>query len=313
MKIFVTGATGVLGRPVVRELVEANHQVQALSRSAKDETLLRGLGAGPVEVDLFDISALTPVLSGVDAILHLATRIPPSSQMSKRSSWLENDHLRRDGTRCLVEAALSTASVQHFIYPSYAFVYPDSGMNWIDAGTTTVQPNPVSQSTLEAEATVARFAEQGRHGVSLRLASLYGPEAGFTREQIDYACKGLAALPGSKDAYFPQLWVQDAASALITALNNSAPSGVYDVADDEPLTRDDLFHAMAQAVRRKHLLTLPGPLLRLFTGVVYEMMSRSLRVSNRRYKEISGWKPLVPSAREGWAQLGSQEKVTSHV
>jgi nucleoside-diphosphate-sugar epimerase len=303
MKIFVTGATGVLGRPVVRALVEANHQVQALSRSAKDETLLRGLGASPVEVDLFDVTALTPVLSGVNAILHLATRIPPSSQMGKRASWLENDHLRRDGTRCLVEAALSTGSLQHFIYPSYAFVYPDSGATWIAASTTSVQPGPVAQSTLEAEAAVARFAEQGRHGISLRLASLYGPEAGFTREQIDYAHKGLAALPGAKDAYFPQLWVQDAASALTTALNSSVPSGVYDVADDEPLTRGELFDAMAHAVGHKHLLALPGPLLHLFTGVVYEMMSRSLRISNHRYKEISGWKPLVANAREGWAKL----------
>src|SRR5579884_566018 len=293
MKIFVTGATGVLGRPVVKALVEANHQVQALSRSAKDETLLRGLGASPIEVDLFDVTTLTPVLSGVDAILHLATRIPPSGRMGKRSSWLENDHLRRDGTHCLVEAALSTTNVQHFIYPSYAFVYPDSGATWIDTSTTAVQPSPVSQSTLEAEDIVARFAERGRRGVSLRLASLYGPDAGSTREQIDYARKGLAALPGSKDAYFPQLWVQDAASALITALNSSLPSGIYDVADDEPLTRGELFDAMAHAVEHKHLLALPGPLLRMFTGVVYEMMSRSLRISNRRFKEISGWKPLV--------------------
>ena len=90
---------------------------QALSRSPKDEALLQGLGACPVEVDLFDVTALTQVLSGTDAILHLATRIPPSSQVGKRSSWLENDHLRREGTRCLVEAALATESVQSFLYP----------------------------------------------------------------------------------------------------------------------------------------------------------------------------------------------------
>jgi nucleoside-diphosphate-sugar epimerase len=107
MKIFVTGATGVLGRPVVKALVETSHRVQALSRSPKDEALLRGLGASPVEVDLFDSTELTHVLSGTNAIMHLATKIPPTGQLGKRSSWLENDHLRRDGTRCLVEAALA--------------------------------------------------------------------------------------------------------------------------------------------------------------------------------------------------------------
>lgn len=303
MKIFVTGATGVLGRPVVKSLVKAEHQVQALSRSARDEALLQGLGACPVEVDLFDVTALTSVLTGTDAILHLATKIPPTGQVSKRSSWLENDHLRRDGMRCLVEAALSTESVQHVIYPSYAFLYPDSGANWIDVSTTAVRPSSLLQSTLDAEAAVTRFAEEGRHGVSLRLASLYGPESGATREQIEYAQKGLAALPGTKGAYFPQLWVADAASALISALSASVPSGIYDVGDDEPLTRGELFDVMAHAVGRKHLLALPGPLLHLFSGVAYDQISRSLRISNRHFKEISGWQPLVVSAREGWAQL----------
>ncbi len=308
MKIFVTGATGVLGRPMVKALVQAEHQVQALSRSAKDEALLQGLGAWPVGVDLFDDAALTQVLSSTDAILHLATKIPPTAQVGKRSSWLENDHLRRDGMRCLVKAALSTASVRHVIYPSYAFLYPDSGADWIDASTTAVEPSPVLQSTLDAEAAVTRFAQEGRHGVSLRLASLYGPESGATREQIEYAQKGLAALPGAKDAYFPQLWVVDAVAALISALSESVPSGIYDVADDEPLTRGELFEVMARAVGRKHLLALPGPLLHLFSGVAYDQISRSLRISNRHFKEISGWKPLVKSAREGWAQLAQEGK-----
>jgi nucleoside-diphosphate-sugar epimerase len=130
MNIFVTGSTGVLGRPVVKWLVATSHQVQALSRSLKDEALLRGLGASPVEVDLFDVTALTQALSGTDAVLHLATKIPPSSQMGKRSSWLEDDHLRREGACCLVEAALATQSVQHFIYPSYAFLYPVPRSDW---------------------------------------------------------------------------------------------------------------------------------------------------------------------------------------
>jgi 2-alkyl-3-oxoalkanoate reductase len=86
------------------------------------------------------------------------------------------------------------------------------------------------------------------------------------------------------------------------------PSGIYDVADDEPLTRGELFDTMAQAVGHKHLLALPRPLLHLFTGVVYDMVSRSLRISNRHFQEISGWKPVVPSASEGWAQLAKTGK-----
>ncbi|MGH2481029.1 MAG: NAD-dependent epimerase/dehydratase family protein, partial [Ktedonobacteraceae bacterium] len=109
-------------------------------------------------------------------------------------------------------------------------------------------------------------------------------------------------------AYLPQIWVQDAASAIVTALTGQIPSGIYDVTDDEPLTQGELVAVMAQAVGRKHLLQLPTPMMRMLTGVVYGVMSRSLRVSNRRFKEASGWRPEVPNARVGWTYLAKYEK-----
>lgn len=300
MYIFVTGATGVLGRPVVQTLVAAGYSVRALSRSEQSAARIRRLGAEPVSVDLFDPAALTPVLTGSDAVLHLATRIPPTAKMAKRTSWLENDRLRRDGTRTLIEAALAAGSVQTFIYPSYAFVYPDSADRWIDANATTTYPSSILQSTIDAEEAVAHFAGEGRRGISLRMGSFYGPA---TQELLAYARKGIAAFPGRSDAYLPQIWVQDAASAVVTALTEQAPSGLYDVDDDEPLTRGELFSVMAQAVGRKRLLHLPAPVMRMLTGVVYGVMSRSLRVSNQRFKEASGWHPEVPNARVGWVRL----------
>ena len=72
------------------------------------------------------------------------------------------------------------------------------------------------------------------------------------------------------------------------------PSGIYDVVDDEPLTREEVFAAMAQAVGRKHLWQPPALLMRVMAGVVYDMMSRSLRVSNRHFKEGSGRRAEQP-------------------
>src|SRR5947209_10074625 len=303
MQIFVTGATRVLGHPVVQALVDAGNRVRALSRSQENVAVLRQLGADAVPASLFEVGSLKPALTGSDAILHLATRIPPTLKMGRLSAWQENDHIRREGTRNLVEAALAVGGVQTFIYPSYAFVYPDSGERWIDASTTPAQPTATLQSTLDAEAAVAQFTGEGRRGISLRMGSLYGPESPATREQLDYARKGMAAFPGRRDAYLPQVTVQDAASAIITALTQPIPAGVYDVVDDEPLTRGEVFAAMAQAVGRKHLWQPPALLMRMMTGVVYKMMSRSLRISNRRFKEVSGWLPEVPDARLGWARI----------
>ncbi len=151
MEIFMTGATRVLGHTVVQRLVAAGHRVRALSRSEENATVLRQLGANPVSASLFEVESLKPALTGSDAILHLATRIPPTMKMGRLSAWQENDRIRREGTRNLVEAALAVGSVQTFIYPSFAFVYPDSGDSWIEADTTPVQPAATLHSTLDCE------------------------------------------------------------------------------------------------------------------------------------------------------------------
>ncbi len=303
MNIFITGATGVLGRPVVQCLVSAGHSVRALSRSERNITIIRHLGAEPVSADLFDPASLKQVLTGSDAVLHLATRIPPAAKMARRASWRENDHLRRDGTRSLVEAALASGSVQAFLYPSYSLIYPDSADRWIDASTTPVYSSDILQSTLDAEEAVARFAGAGRRGLSLRMGSFYGPES---PAPLDYARRGIVVYPGRSEAYLPQIWVRDAASAIVAALTGQVPSGIYDVVDDEPLTREELVAVMAQAAGRKHLLRPPVPVMRMLTGVVYDVISRSLRVSNRRFKQASGWQPEVPDARVGWALLAKE-------
>ena len=139
--------------------------------------------------------------------------------------------------------------------------------------------------------------------------SFYGPESPQTLEQLRYARMGIAAFPGPADAYLSQIWIQDAGGAVVAALTQ-VPSGIYDIVDDEPLTRSELFKAMAQSVGRRRLLRLPGPLMRLMTGVAADMLNRSQRVSNRCFKELTGWQPSVPDARAGW-QLIAEATRTS--
>ena len=309
MEIFMTGATRVLGRPVVQLLVDAGHRIRALSRSQENAAVLRQLGADPVPASLFEVESLKPALTGSDAILHLATSIPPTMKMGRLSAWQANDRIRREGTRNLVEAALAAGSVGTFIYPSFAFVYPDSGDSWIEADTTPVQPAATLHSTLDAEVAIASFAGNERRGISLRLGALYGPESPATWEFLSYARRGIAAFPGSRDAYLPLIWVQDAASAIVAALTQPVPSGIYDIVDDEPLRRADLFDALAQAVGRKHLRPLPDLLMRILLGTKYDDMHRSLRISNRRFQAVSNWQPMVPNARLGWARVVEEKRL----
>lgn len=303
MNIFVTGATGVLGKATLPLLKAHGHQIYALSRSAGNTEATRQQGAEPVVVDLFDAAALTSVMKEkkIEAIIHLATKIPPTARMGKVASWEENSHIRRDGTRALVDAALA-AGVQTMLYPSFYFVYPDRGDQWIDADSTPVQSHVIQQATIDAEAEIARFSGEQRRGIVLRLGNLYGPQAPSALEQYRMAQKGFAALLGPQNAYLSNIWVADAASAIQIALEK-APAGIYDVVDDEPCTRAEFASALAQSVGKRSLFHVPASVMRLLSGAAAEMASRSQRVSNRRFREVTGWQPTVPNVREGWKRI----------
>jgi nucleoside-diphosphate-sugar epimerase len=102
---------------------------------------------------------------------------------------------------------------------------------------------------------------------------------------------------GRPDAYVPLIRHEDAAAAVVAAL--SVPAGVYNVVDDEPLTRRELGGAIARALRVKAPRMLPAWLAKL-GGPAAETIARSLRISNRKLRDAAGWAPRYPSAREGW-------------
>jgi nucleoside-diphosphate-sugar epimerase len=300
--VFVTGATGVLGHATVPQLIGSGYTIRALSRGETNDAAIRALGAEPVGANLFDPDSLARALAGADAVLHLSTRIPPSSQMRRRSAWVENDRIRAEGTKNLVDAAIG-AGVQVFVYPSFAFVYPDGGDAWINAVSTPVDPIDILDSTIAAEREVARFAQGGGRGVSLRLGFLYGNDLPSTGEQLQLARRGASMFGGMAEAFTPTLWIGDAASALVAALDR-APSGLYDVVDDEPLRQRQLNAALAAAAGRRRLLSFPAWLVRIMAGPSAQAFTRSLRISNRRFREATGWAPEVPNAVEGMERLG---------
>jgi len=302
MEIFVTGATGVLGRPVVRRLAEEGNRLRALSRSDSNDQMLRRLGAEPVRADLFDAASIAQAVRGAGAVLHLATRIPPRSQAAHADAWEENDRIRTTGTRLLVDAALA-AGAHTFIYPGICFIYADGGDEWIDAETGTVDAGTRLQSTLTAEAEAARFAaDGGGRGIALRMGYFYGPEAHSTLETLALARRGAAVLVGTAGSFYPSIWVDDAATAVLAALR-SAPSGTWDVVDDEPLTRRDLAKALADAAGLPFVLRPPVWLLKMAAGHDALFMARSQRVSNRRFRSATGWAPAVRDARDGWHRV----------
>src|SRR5919201_6132577 len=120
MRIFLTGASGVIGRRLIPQLTRAGHQVSAVSRSPERSAMLDRLGARPIRVDLFDAGSITRSIPGHDAVINLATHIPhTSARILLPGAWRENDRIRRISSGLLVDAALANG-VQRFIQESFA-------------------------------------------------------------------------------------------------------------------------------------------------------------------------------------------------
>jgi len=198
MRLLITGGTGVLGR-AFRPLADASgHQVHAPGRA---------------ELDLFDPAAVAAAVHGIDAVLHLATRIRPLDKVDQFGEWRENDRLRAEASAVLVEAALA-AEVKTYVFPSITFVYP-AGQPVSEETAVREDVPVIMRSALAAEQQAARFAAAGRRGVVLRLGLLDGPGTGH-----DHPNPSLGAT----------LHVEDAGCALFAALD--VPSGIYNVCRD---------------------------------------------------------------------------------
>ncbi len=296
MRVFVAGATGVAGRRAVARLVAAGHQVTGIARSPEKASLLASLGARAVEVSLFDVGALRDAIGGHDAVVNLATKIPPLHRMSMTSAWAENERIRRVASGNLVDAAIA-AGARVFVQESLAFLYGEHGAEWIDAASTAWTQNQFTEAMAVAEANVARFTEHGGRGVVLRFGRFYAPDSDHLETIVNAARRGVALDIGPSDSYAPMIDADDVASAVVAALD--APAGVYDIVDDEPMTRREMDRALAAAVGRHRLWRAPG----WFRPKRAEHLAASQRVSNQRFKDATGWQPASPNVRIGFRKL----------
>ena len=298
MRIFVAGGTGVLGRRVVRLLVAGGHEVTAMARTPEKAAALRTLGATPVTVDLFDAIALTDAVAGHAAVLNLATHIPSIAKGGSKGAWSENDRIRTEGSRNLVDAAVA-AGAHRYIQESIALLYGDAGERWIDE-TSPLHTTDLTASALVAEANAARFTDAGGVGVILRFAMFYGSDTSHTVDQLRLARQGIAPSVGSARSYQTMIHIDDAASAVVAALD--APAGVYNVAEDRPATRADQAAAIAAALGAPPLWHPPA-LVAKAGGDNTAHLGASQRVSNMTFREATGWSPTYPDPWSGWVQV----------
>lgn len=309
MRVFISGATGVLGRRVVDLLAERGEQVVGLSRSAANSEWLTQHGAEARRGDLSSAAQLIELTADCDAMLHLATAIPTRTR-TILADWAANDRIRRDGTRAMVAAALRN-SCQVYVQASVTFIYGDRQGGWVDeSATLPAQQAQVLQSALEMEEIVRQAGlKQGLPAIVLRYGTFYSPDSAQTQAMLTATRKGLFPLIGGGMMYWNMIHVDDAASALVKSLENYA-RGVgqtFNVCDDEPVTLRDLTLFVADKLGAGKPRRLPTWLGKTLLGKhVAEVMLASVRCRNGRIKAALGWSPQYATYREGYAAVIAQ-------
>lgn len=308
MRVFVAGATGAIGGPLVRDLVSQDHTVFALTRSGDRAAELAGTGAEPVVCDVFDRERLVDAVrrSRPEAIINELTDLPARLNPRRlKRIYTRNDALRREGTANLLAAArecgalrLVVQSAAYWYAPGGAAVKTEADPLYADA------PDPIGEAVRtmrEVEQSV--LLDPAISGVVLRYGQFYGPGTWYAREgDIGRRVrKRIYPMIGDGSASISFIHVGDAARATVAALR--CKPGVYNVVDDDPAPATEWMPEYARALGAKPPMRVPVGVAKLAAGRPLVTWSTSTRgASNAKAKSELDWKPVHASWRTGFCE-----------
>ncbi|MGE5280874.1 MAG: NAD-dependent epimerase/dehydratase family protein [Chloroflexota bacterium] len=307
MRVFVAGASGAIGRPLVRRLVGAGHEVTGMTRREERMEQIRAAGATPVRCNVFSMHELENALHQAEpeVVVHLLTALPPRlDYKGKEDPLAPTNRVRREGTRNLIAAARAAAA-RRLVAESVAFFYTPTG-DWVKDEEAPIDLGAPG-SFAAAAAALADLERQvhdaeGIEGVVLRYGWLYGPGTHYAGDGSQTADALRRRLPvvGDGSGTFSFIHVEDAAAATVAAVERGAP-GAYNVVDDEPAPMREWVPVFCQAIGAKKPLRIPAWLARLLAGRAVVASALHLRgASNAKAKAELDWQPRYPSWREGF-------------
>jgi nucleoside-diphosphate-sugar epimerase len=299
MRVFVAGASGVIGRPLVAQLVAAGHEVTGMTRSRPQA--VEEAGATAVLCDALDAAALRDAVAAAEpeVVVHQLTALPPRFDPRRQHLYDATNRVRTEGTRNL----LASAPGRRVVCQSIAFAYRPHREPRVldeDAPLFTSAPPPFGAAT-RAVAEMERMVLEA-DGLVLRYGWFYGPgtyygEGGSTAKDVR---RRLFPVIGEGSGLFSFVHVDDAAAATVAAVERGAP-GIYNVVDDEPAPMREWLPLYASAIGARPPLRVPLWLARLAAGKAVSAMSTTLPgASNARAKAELGWQPRWATCRDGF-------------
>jgi nucleoside-diphosphate-sugar epimerase len=315
MKVFLAGGSGVLGRMLVPDLVDAGHEVVAMTRTPSKQDALRASGARPVVADALDPDAVADVVGAAEpeVIVHQLTSLSaPLGIMDMRHPerfTAMTNRLRTEATDHLLAAGRAVGA-RRFVAQSFAaWRFARTG-GPVQTEADPLDPDP--PAGLEPGVAAIRYLEQAvttiewGEGLALRYGGFYGPGTGMSLDPD-------AALTASiRKRQFPVIgdgggvWsfihIEDAAAATALAVEHG-PAGVYNVVDDEPAPVREWLPVLAAAVGAKPPRRIPRWLGRLAAGEAATVMMTDVRgASNAKAKRELGLQLRYPSWRLGFTK-----------
>jgi nucleoside-diphosphate-sugar epimerase len=306
MKVFVAGASGAIGRPLVRQLLAAGHEVTGMTRREERAEEIRAAGGTAVVCDVFDPAALEVAVgeAAPEVVVNQLTSLPPEYNPRRAAFYAATDRVRREGGHNLAEAA-RTAGAKRLLTQGIAFLYAPEG-DWVKSEDARPFEDAQGHFGPAVEAMLGHEREvvgsPDFEGLALRYGQFYGPGTyyapdGHLGREVS---RRRFPIVGPGTGTFSFLHIEDAAAATVAALGAGA-AGIYNIVDDEPAPLREWLPVYAEALGAKPPRRVPVWLAKLLAGGSVAAMAVELRgASNAKAKRELGWQPRYPSWRQGF-------------
>jgi nucleoside-diphosphate-sugar epimerase len=310
MRVFLAGATGAIGGPLIAELQRAGHEVTAISRSPEKVAHLQALGVEAHACDALDADRLTELVVAArpEAVIGQLTDLPAEfTPRAMKRAYEANDRVRGQGTANL-QAAAVRAGARRLVIQSIAFWYDPArpGLADEDEPLWHGAPKPLAGAMRTLERCDRSAADaQDIEGLALRYGVFYGPGTWYATDGSFARDVRRRRFPiiGAGAGVTSFLHVEDAASATVSALTRGSP-GIYNVVDDEPMDQATWLPLYAVALGAKPPRRVPAWVATLVAGrSAIQYVTRMRGATGARAKDVLGWTPFHRSARQGFDAL----------
>jgi nucleoside-diphosphate-sugar epimerase len=298
MRVFVAGASGAIGRPLVARLVAGGHEVVGTTRDEARARALREQGAEAVIVDAFDAAGVHAAVRAAEpeVLIHQLTALPQEPDPKAMQASLDlTSRLRRETVPTFLDAARE-AGARRAIVQSISFVTrPDGRPVHAEDAPLFLDAGPGFSGAVEAvrdmEASVT--SADGLEGLVLRYGFYYGPGTWYAQDGAIAKMIRKRAYPiiGRGQGRMSFVHIDDAVDATVRALDHGDP-GIYNVTDDHPATQKEWLPAAVDALGARKPLWAPAWLARRLAGDAAVHYSTTLPGNaNARARAAFGWAP----------------------